>query len=185
MLSYTLKFHMQPINIGWLLWAYFSYSNNNKNKYTWIVANARALPSDSSTLCTSYRSSMLNLFQASWGQLNKKSCNNILNTIRINTIMHNHATIFSIFCITPPQVGAWRFRMPNLPSRRLNGGRPKALVNVSASCARVGTYEGWRWPWIISLRTKWQSTSMCFVHSWRKWFGCHWCLRKIWTDSTS
>ena len=45
---------------------------------------------------------------------------------------------------TPPQVGAWRFAMPNLDERDKKRSRPSALVKISAS---------WSWEdtWAVTI----------------------------------
>ena len=73
----------------------------------------------------------------------------------------------TIIANTPPQVGAWGFRTPNLWRRKSNCHFPKAFVKMSMSCMEVWTYLVWIAPFCISSRTKWQSTSICFVHSWK------------------
>ena len=68
---------------------------------------------------------------------------------------------------TPPQVGACKFRMPNLTSKVCNRWEPSGLVSRSAICC----FE-LRWTGTISFRstrsrTKKQSISTCFVLSWK------------------
>ena len=57
--------------------------------------------------------------------------------------------------------------MPNLRRRKSNCRFPKAFVKIFVSCMEVWTYLVWMAPFCISSRTKWQSTSICFVRSWK------------------
>jgi len=66
----------------------------------------------------------------------------------------------------PPQVGAWRLRMPNLLVRNENWWEPRALVKRSASCSLEEICAVAMDPDLIQSRIKWQSISICFVRSW-------------------
>jgi len=57
--------------------------------------------------------------------------------------------------------------MPILPSRVWNWCRPKAFVKISAKCICVKTFDVWILPQSNSFLIKWQSTSICFVCSWK------------------
>lgn len=61
---------------------------------------------------------------------------------------------YLIISLIPPQVGAWRFRMPNLPRRNSNCDLPSAFLNISVmSRPKICIHdpeEGW-YPLIWSL----------------------------------
>lgn len=84
------------------------------------------------------------------------------------------ARVVIMYPITPPQVGAWRSVMHNLRSRNWNWLWPKALVKMSASWCWVGTCAVEMIPEVSFSRAKWQSISMCLVHSWKTGLAAIW-----------
>jgi len=75
------------------------------------------------------------------------------------------------FLNTPPQVGRWRSRTPNLHHSVKKCSLPNAFVKISTSWYFVGTYEGLIIPACNFSRTMWQSILMCFVCSWNTGFA--------------
>jgi len=57
--------------------------------------------------------------------------------------------------------------MLNLQRRKSNCCVLKVFVKMSTSYIGVWTYLAWISPFWIASRTKWQSTSICFVRSWK------------------
>ena len=55
-----------------------------------------------------------------------------------------------------------------------NSFLPNAFVKMSAIWSFVDTWYGSITPLRFSSRTEWQSTSICFVRSWKTWFKLIW-----------
>lgn len=64
--------------------------------------------------------------------------------------------------------------MPNLWSSYSNWDVPRALVKISANWSCAGTWDGEIRPSWRASRTKWQSTSIYLVRSWKTWFWAMW-----------